>query len=98
MANVADSLLDSQIVFDYISKQDCSIDYFQLFDIDNTALRFLSASQHTYFSGNTNVNGKFKIMGGKQDSLTDVELQVLEGGQVKATAKLGSNVQLVSYK
>ncbi|RIH88099.1 hypothetical protein [Calidithermus roseus] len=93
VANVADDLLDSQVVMDIVEEKKLKITKLQLNDIDNTALQYLSTSAHTYFSGNTRIHGTITVEGAKDDSLTSLELEVLEGGAVVARANLAAGAQ-----
>lgn len=92
VANVADGLLDSQVVVDTVKKNKLTVSQLQLNDIDNTSLNYLSASDHTYFSGNTRVHGTITIKGPKEDSLEKLKLEILEGGGVIATGDLPSSL------
>lgn len=87
VANVADGLFDSQVVVDVVKKKKLTISQLQLNDIDNTALQYLSASDHTYFNGNTRVHGTITIQGPKDDTLEELKVEVLEGGLI-ATGNL----------
>jgi len=82
VANVADGLFNSQVVVDVVKKKRLAITALQLNDIDNTGLQYLSASNHTYFSGNTRVHGTITIKGPSDDTLTDLTVEVLEGGRI----------------
>lgn len=93
VANVADDLLDSQVVVDIVEEKKLKITKLKLNDIDNTALQYLSTSAHTYFSGNTRIHGTITVEGAKDDSLTSLELEVLEGGTVVARANLAAGAQ-----
>lgn len=97
VANVADGLFDSEVVVDAVKKKKLTISALNLRDIDNTALGFLSASAHPYFSGNTRVNGTITVRGPKDDSLTELKVEVLEGGVV-ATGALASNLTGTLYR
>lgn len=92
VANVADGLLDSQVVVDAVKKNKLTVSQLQLNDIDNTSLNYLSASDHTYFSGNTRVHGTITLKGPKEDTLEELKLEVLEGGGVIATGELPSSL------
>jgi len=92
VANVADGLLDSQVVIDAVKKNKLTVSQLQLNDIDNTSLNYLSASDHTYFSGNTRVHGTITLKGPKEDTLEELKLEVLEGGGVIATGELPSSL------
>jgi hypothetical protein len=89
VANVADGLFDSQVVVDLVKEKKLKISALQLNDIDDTALQYLSASAHTYFNGNTRVHGTITIQGPKDDSLTEIKVEVLEGGRI-ATGTLAA--------
>ena len=97
IANVADGALDSSIVVDYIANPACTIASATFLDLDNTVLNFLSASPHPYLGGTTNINGAFTIRGNVDDSLKSLEVQVLDGGQVVATAELVPAQQSTVY-
>ncbi len=60
----------------------------KLNDIDDKTLQYLSAAPHTYFGGNTRVHGTITVVGAKTDRLTDVVLEVLQGGSVVARGQL----------
>jgi len=90
VANVADGLFDSQVVVDAVKKKKLTISKLDLKDIDNTSLSYLSASAHTYFAGNTRVHGTITIEGPKDDTLSEVKLEVLENGGLIATGKLAT--------
>jgi hypothetical protein len=91
VANVADGLLDSQVVVDVVRKKKLTISQLQLNDIDNRALQFLSASNHGYFNGNTRVHGTITLQAPKEDTLQSLTVEVLEGGRI-ATGTLASTV------
>ncbi|KOX33427.1 hypothetical protein ADK67_06245 [Saccharothrix sp. NRRL B-16348] len=82
VANVADALFDSRVVVDVVEKKKLTISQVQLRDIDNQALQYLSASNHKYFGGQTRVHGTITVQGPKDDSLTELTLEVLEGGVI----------------
>jgi len=90
VANVADGALDSQVVIDAVKNKKLTVSDLSLRDIDDGSLSYLSASAHTYFGGNTRVHGTIKIKGPKDDTLTEVKLEVLENGSVIATGTLAS--------
>ena len=98
VANVADDLLDSYVIVDVVKKKKLSITALQLNDIDDAALRFLSASNHPYFSGKTRVHGTITVEGDKEDSLQNLELEVLEGGRVIATGTLTPSLTGTLYR
>ncbi|GAB4540792.1 MAG: hypothetical protein Tsb0014_32290 [Pleurocapsa sp.] len=94
VANVADDLYDSQVVVDFIEESNLDIDLVELKDIDNSRLSFLSVDgKNPYFGGNTRINGKIKILGDKDDSLKSVQLEIVQGGKLVATANLAQNAQ-----
>lgn len=88
VANVADGLLDSYVVIDFIDEQTLTISSLQLNDIDNSALRFLSASPHAYFSGNTRIHGTIQVRGKETDVLASLVMEIVQGGSVVGTATL----------
>jgi hypothetical protein len=90
VANVADDLYDSQVVVEIVEERTLSISALALHDIDGAPLRFLSASPHTYFDGNTRVHGTVAVEGDEEDALSELRLEVLEGGSVVATAQLAA--------
>ncbi len=92
VANVADGLFDSQVVVDIVKKKKLKISQLQLNDIDNQGLSYLSASNHTYFGGNTRVHGTITIEGPKDDTLDELEVEVLEGNAI-ATGALPTALQ-----
>ena len=98
VANVADGLFPSQVVVDGIKKKRLSLSALQLNDVDNGNLQFLSASNHTYFGGNTRVHGTLTVEGPKEDSLDDLRVEVLEGAGVVATGTLASGATSALYK
>ncbi|WP_447007158.1 carboxypeptidase-like regulatory domain-containing protein [Saccharothrix isguenensis] len=80
VANVADGLFGSRVVVDVVKKKKLTISQVQLRDIDNQALQYLSASNHAYFGGQTRVHGTITVQGPKDESLTELALEVVEGG------------------
>ena len=82
VANVADGLFDSQVVVDIVKEKKLTISALQLNDIDDQGLQYLSASDHTYFGGNTRVHGTITVKGPKDDTLDDLTVEVLEGGRI----------------
>lgn len=94
VANVADGFLDSQVVVDLVEESNLAITQLSLRDIDNAQLQFLSVNgNNPYFGGNTRVNGTITLEGDKDDSLNALELQIVQGGAVVATANLANNLQ-----
>jgi hypothetical protein len=97
VANVSDDLLDSQLVIDIVEQKKLRVANFFLYDAIKhptksyewiTVLDQLSASNHTFHGGNTRVWGEFKLEGDAETKVTEVILQVLEGGNVIADAEL----------
>ena len=78
----------SRIIVDYLDTPEISINAAKVFDIDNAPLRYLSASSHPYFGGNTRVNASFSIKGAANTRLTNVALHVSQGGHLVATGRL----------
>jgi hypothetical protein len=60
----------------------------KLNDIDDSKLRYLSAAAHTYLDGNTRVHGTITVKGDPDDELESLVLEVVQGGQTVATARL----------
>jgi hypothetical protein len=98
VANVADGYLNSYVIVDVVKKKKLSISALALNDIDNSGLSYLSASNHTYFGGNTRVHGTITVEGDKEDSLEELKLEVLEGGNVIATGTLSSGLTGTLYR
>jgi len=59
-------------------------------DIDGTGLAFLSTDSHSFFGGNSRVHGTVTVEGPSDDGLADLELEIIQGGRVVATADLAS--------
>lgn len=94
VSNVADNLFDSQLRIDFVKQGKLAIPALDLNDIDNSNLRFLSASdQNIYFGGNTLINGTLDFKGNAEDSLSSVKLEILAGGAVVATANLTKSAE-----
>lgn len=93
VSNVGDGAYDSQIVLDSVNEKKLAITKLELRDIDNKGLDFLSTAAHTYFSGNTRVNGIITVQGANNDQLNLLVLEVIEGGKVVATANLAQKAQ-----
>lgn len=97
VANVADEYFDSQVIVDGIKKKKLTISDLQLNDIDDSNLQYLSASNHTYFNGQTRVHGTITIKGPKDDELEELKVEVLEGGTI-ATGTLNSALEATVYQ
>jgi hypothetical protein len=54
-------------------------------------LNYLSGAAHTYYSGNTLINGTITLKAGKKDALTSLRLQVIQDEEVVATARLAAS-------
>lgn len=93
VGNVADGAYDSSVVIAAVTEKKLKITDVQLNDIDNIPLRFLSASDHTYFSSHTRVHGTIRIEGDPSDSLETLELQVIKDGHIKAKGRLPTALQ-----
>ncbi|MCI5157154.1 MAG: carboxypeptidase regulatory-like domain-containing protein [Candidatus Electrothrix sp. AUS1_2] len=93
VANVADGLLDSSLVVDLIEESSLAITSMQLNDIDDTRLSYLSASPHTYFNGNTRIHGTVTVTGAQDDALESLILEIIQHGQVVASAELAPDVK-----
>lgn len=93
VANVADDLLDSQLVIDFVKEKKLNISALLLNDIDGVALTHLSTDAHTYFAGNTRVHGTVTVEGAEDDSLQSLVLEIVQGGAVVATADLTAAVR-----
>lgn len=88
VANVADGWLDSYLVVDLIEEKSLAITAMQVNDIDESPLSYLSASAHPYFGGNTRIHGTITVEGAADDALESLKLEVIQNGQVVATATL----------
>lgn len=84
------------VIVDGIKKKKIRISELNLHDIDGSSLGFLSASDHTYFGGNTRVHGTFAIAGPSDESLEELTVEVLEGGVI-ATGALSANLTGTLY-
>lgn len=93
VANVADGLFDSQLVVDLVAQNNLGITQLALNDVDNSPLQFLSADEHSYFSGHTRIHGTLAVAGKRGDSLQSVELELLQGGVLVAHAPLAASAQ-----
>jgi len=98
VSNVGDGVLDSQIVLDSVDEKKLAIAKLNLRDIDNNALDFLSTAAHTYFGGNTRINGTITVQGANSDQLNSLVLEVIQGGKVVATADLAQGVQQMLFQ
>ena len=92
VANVGDAQFDSQVIVDFVEEVTLEITDASLRDIDNSTLEYLSGDTHTYFSGNTRVHGTITITGNKDDSLTSLDLEIVQGGSVVAIGALDNSV------
>lgn len=93
VANVADGLYDSQVVVDLVQEKKLSITSLALNDIDNRKLKYLSTAPHSYFGGNTRVHGTITVEGDKDDELQSLVLEIIQGGNVVATANLATDAK-----
>ena len=97
VANVADGFLDSDVIVEIVKKKKLTISALSLRDIDNSTLGYLSASSHSYFGGNTRVNGTLTVEGPRDDLLEELTVEVLEGGVI-ATGTLASGLTSTLYR
>lgn len=93
VANVADGYLDSYLVVDLIEEKSLAITSMQLNDIDDITLAYLSVSPHEYFGGNTRIHGAVTVEGAEDDALASLVLDIIQNGQVAATATLASGAE-----
>jgi hypothetical protein len=93
VSNVVDHSYNSGVIIDLIEEQNLAVTSLQLNDIDEGTLQFLSASPHTYFAGNTRIFGTITVEGASDDALSSLELEVIQGGTIVATAALDSGAQ-----
>lgn len=75
-------------VYTHVETKPLAVTSLTLLDINNEALRFLSATPHTYFGGNTRIHGTVTVEGSALDTLQSLVLEVLQGGAVVATGTL----------
>ena len=57
-------------------------------NFDNRKLEYLSASPHEYFGGNTVVHGKLTIKGDKGEKISNVQLEILENGNIVSSPEV----------
>jgi hypothetical protein len=107
VANVADGLLDSFVIVDFVAEMRLRIETAQVHDIHSdqpvecesmasTLLarpRFLSAEPHPYFQGNTRLNGTIAVAGPEGDTLQSLELEVRQGRRVVARGSLAAGAR-----
>lgn len=98
VANVGDGKVDSSIIVDVVSTSKVTVQSATLFDIDNTALQFLSAAPHAFFGGDVRLNGIFTLKGPAESAVTSAQLQVFQGGVLKATGSLAPGLESKVYK
>lgn len=96
--NVKDSAMDSIVFVDHPVPSSLSIPQARLFDIDNSALQYLSAANHPYFNAATRVHATFKLNGPAAAKLSAVELHVLQGGVLKARGTLTAALAPTLYR
>lgn len=90
VANVADGAFDSRVVVDKIEESPFAISEAALFDIDNQPLRFISADSHSYFDQFTWIHGTITLEGEKDDKVTEVYLQLMDGSNELGRAELST--------
>ncbi|WIA40281.1 hypothetical protein OEZ86_013654 [Tetradesmus obliquus] len=98
VSNVGDGVVDSMIIVDKVITTSLSITDIALADIDGDPLRFLSASPHPYFDGNTRVHGTLSVHGAVDDNLADLQLEVLQGSVVVVVVKPPAGLQASLFK
>lgn len=90
VTNVKDGAMDSVVFIDQVLPSSVSIAQARLFDIDNSALQYLSAADHPYFNAATRVHATLKLTGPAAAKLSLLELHVLQGGVVKAKGRIAA--------
>lgn len=90
VANVADGAYDSRVLVDKIEESSFAITAAQLYDIDNGHLDFLSAESHPYFQGFTRINGTITLEGDKDDKISEIYLQLMDGNTQLGRAELST--------
>ncbi len=96
--NVKDGAMDSIVFVDHLLPSSLSIPQARLFDIDNSALQYLSAANHPYFNAATRVHATFKLTGPAATKLSALELHVLQGGVLKARGALAATLAPSLYR
>lgn len=96
--NVKDGAMDSIVFVDHLLPSSLSIPQARLFDIDNSALQYLSAANHPYFNAATRVHATFKLTGPTATKLSALELHVLQGGVLKARGQLAAALVPTLYR
>lgn len=95
VANVGDDQYDSKLILDFVGQGKLWIKSFDLNDIDNSDLAFLSVSgTNPFFTGHTRINGTISIMGDATDKLSSITLEIIQGGRVVAHADLSDSARL----
>jgi CARDB len=106
VANVADGAYGSQVEVAIVAKKKIAITDMSLRDVEviydgvavSDPLQYLSIGPHTYFGGYTRVWGTIRIKGAAADKLTELELEVIVGGQIKARGLLTAALKPVLYQ
>lgn len=98
VTNVKDGAMDSVVFIDQLLPSSISIAQARLFDIDNSALQYLSAADHPYFDAATRVHATLKLTGPAAARLSSLELHVLQDGVVKAKGRLATALTSKLYK
>ncbi|QKV54873.1 carboxypeptidase-like regulatory domain-containing protein [Comamonas antarctica] len=98
LANVKDGAMDSVVIIDHMQPSSLSITQARLFDIDNSTLQYLSATDHPYFGATTRVHATLKLMGPAAAKLSSLELHVQQDGVVKARGQLATSLNSKLYK
>jgi hypothetical protein len=87
VANVADDLFDSYVVIDAVAENSFALSDVELRDIDDSPLKFLSLSPHSYFGGRTRIHGELTIAGDDEDGTFTITLEVIQRGEIRAVGQ-----------
>ena len=93
VANVADGLLNSYVLIDFIADTKFEITSAELKDIDNSALNYLSLDDHSYFAGYTRVNGSITLKGSADSRLSKLQLEVYKNKSLITTGTLAPGLE-----
>ena len=93
VSNVSDNLFDSNLLIDLVEEASFEVTSAELFDIDNSTLKYLSSDSHSYFNGNTRIHGKINIQGKEGDGVKDIVFEVIQNGTVAALGILTESVR-----
>ena len=94
VANVEDGLYDSQVEVDFIDVKRLSILNPAFYDPDKVnSLTYLSIDQHAILNGKVPIYGTIKLVGPKDDKLTSLNLEVLQGDNVLSKTELAESAR-----